>query len=136
METSVATRSNLQIIQEGFADFAEGNIRGIIDLCADDVAWGGYKIPGVDLSGYFYGKEGVEDFFNRLSSEIDMTEFEPKEFIAQGDVVVVLGHEAGKVKVTGKTYEQDWCGVFRLKNGKVQSCFQFSDTYEFAKAFS
>jgi len=29
--------------------------------------------------------------------------FEPQEFVAQGDTVVVLGREAGRVKSTGRT---------------------------------
>jgi uncharacterized protein len=136
METSIATRSNLQIIQQAFDDFAKGNIPAIIETLADDVRWGSFKVPGAAMSGNFFGKEGVQEFFKHLDEQIKYSVFEPREFIVQGDSIVVLGHQAGSVKSTGKSFDHDWCFSFKMKNGKVQSYFAFTDSYEQAKAFS
>jgi uncharacterized protein len=136
METSIATRSNLQVIQQAFNDFAKGNIPAIIDTLADDVRWGSFKIPGAAMSGNFFGKEGVQEFFKHLDEQIRFSVFEPREFIVQGDSVIVLGHQAGIVKSTGKSFDHDWCFSFKMKGGKVQSYFAFTDSYEQAKAFS
>jgi uncharacterized protein len=136
METSIATRSNLQIIQQAFNDFAKGNIPAIIDTLAEDVRWGSFKIPGAAMSGNFFGKEGVQEFFKHLDEQIRFSVFEPREFIVQGDSIIVLGHQAGIVKSTGKSFDHDWCFSFKMKESKVQSYFAFTDSYEQAKAFS
>ena len=127
MESSIAVRSNLQVIQQAFDDFAKGNIPAIINSLADDVRWGSFKIPGAAMSGNFFGN---------LDEQIKYTVFEPREFIVQGDSIIVLGHQAGTVKSTGKSFDHDWCFSFKMKNGKVQSYFAFTDSYEQAKAFS
>jgi uncharacterized protein len=137
METSstVATSSALKVIQQAFGDFASGNIMGIVNACADDVIFGGYRNPHIRPSGLFYGKEGVIEFFNQLDQNIRYTLFEPREFISQDDRVIVLGHQTGTVKHTGKTIDQDWCFSFTVRDGKIQNYFGFEDTYELAQAF-
>lgn len=136
METTVSTSKNVQIIQEAFENFAKGNIQPIIDNCADDVAWGSFKVPGATFSGQFYGKEGVEEFFKELKDSIEFTVFEPTGFISEGDHVIVLGHQAGYVKSTGKNFESDWCFHYQLKDGKLQRYFAFLNTYDVYRNFN
>ncbi len=45
--------------------------------------------------------------------------FEPREFFAQDDTVVVLGHYRFRVKTTGIAYDTDWAMVWKLRDGKV-----------------
>src|SRR2546430_15121753 len=98
METSIATKSNVQLIQDAFADFLSGNIPGIINICTDDIVWGSYKNPEIPFAGNFFGKEGVMEFFKGVSENINYFAFEPCEYISQDDVVAVFGHHAGTVK--------------------------------------
>jgi uncharacterized protein len=137
METStaVSTRSNLQVVQQGFNDFLSGNTGAIIDICADDVVWGGYKVPDVAFTGMFYGKEGVEQFYALLAESIKYSAFEAKEFITQDENVIVLGHQSGTVVTTGKTFDHDWCIAIKMRNGKVQRLFTFVDSRELAQVF-
>lgn len=136
METSVSTRNNLQIVQQAFTDFSNGNIPAIIKQCTEDVVWGSYKVPGVSFSGQFFGKEGVQEHFKELAENVDFTVFEPREFIAQGDTVMVLGHQSGVVKSTGKRFDSDWCFSFKMNEGKLQRFFAYVDSYESYKNFN
>src|SRR5947199_7165378 len=105
--TSTSTKSNLAAVKQGFTDFATGDFQSIINRCTDDVVWGSYKNPDVPISGFYYGKEGVHEFFFMLTKLVTLTEFEPKEFIAENENVVVLGRQKGTVNETGKTFEHD-----------------------------
>lgn len=133
--TTVGTTSAVKVIQKAFEDFAAGNVMAIVNACADDVIFGGYRNPHFRPSGLYYGKEGVIEFFNQLDQNIRYTVFETHEFIGQGDRVIVLGHQTGMVKNTGKTFDHDQCFSFIVRDGKIQSYFGFQDTYDLAQAF-
>lgn len=134
-QTSTATRTNQQTIQQAFEDFKAGNISAVIDICADDVLWASYRNPDVPYSGSFYGKEGVQDFFSKLAQNVEYTNFEPREYIVQGDNIAVTGHHTGIVKSTGKTFDHDWCLTFKMNNGKVSRFFSYVDTRDHSQAF-
>ncbi len=135
METATQTKNNVQIIQQAFADFSKGNIQGILDVCSNDVVWSGAENPNVPIAGTFKGKEGVSKFFSTLAENVDYSNFEPKEFFSDKDAVIVLGHHTGKVKKTGKTFDHDWCMIFKLHEGKMYSYYVFVDTRDQAESF-
>ena len=74
-------------------------------------------------------------FFGVLTENVDYSYFEPKEFFSDKDVVIVLGHHTGKVKKTGKTFDHDWCMIFRLRSGEMYHYYAFLDTRDQAEAF-
>ncbi len=127
--------SNVQVVQRGFENFMKGNPSAVVDICTDDVTWGSYDNPGVPLAGTFKGKDGVKRFFSLLGELIDFVSFTPREYYGHGDTVIVLGHQKGKVKKTGKTFDQDWAMVFKLRDAKISSFFNFTDTRQQAEAF-
>jgi ketosteroid isomerase-like protein len=70
---------------------------------------------------------------NRL---FDIQRFEPREFIAQGDSIVVIGSETVVARSTGKIVELDWAHVFKMRNGKVVAVQEFFDTAAVLAAMS
>ena len=135
METLTQTKNNVQVIQQAFADFGSGNIQGILDVCTNDIVWSTAENPGVPITGTFKGKDGVKNFFSTLAENVDYSSFEPKEFFSDKNAVIVLGHHSGKVKKTGKTFDHDWCMVFRLRDEKTYNYFAFVDTRDQAESF-
>ena len=53
--------------------------------------------------------EGGAEFFSLVGETIEFEQFEPREFVTQGDTVIVLGYERSLVQSTGRTFEQEWC---------------------------
>jgi len=45
----------------------------------------------------------------------------PREFIAQGNKVVVLSFERGRVKATGRVVDNDYVHVFTVSEGKMSN---------------
>ena len=137
MESSVVTsaKTNVEIIQENVSEFLKGNIAHIINNCTDDVVWSTYKIPGIALTETFYGKEGVQQYFQLLNNSIAFTSFTAKEFLSQGNLVVVLGQTTGVVKATGKPFDYNWSMQMRLKDGKTYEYFICADSYQIFKSF-
>ena len=135
METLTEVKNNVQRVQQAYADFGSGNIQGILDVCADDIVWRSYENPEVPIAGTFNEKKGVAQFFQLLAENIDYSLFEPREFFSDNETVVVLGRHAGTVKKTGKSYDHDWCMVFRFRNEKLLHYFVFVDTLAQAETF-
>lgn len=104
--------------------------RAILAQLSDDVDWEGVigAGPHVPQSGRRKGKDEVRAFFHAVRDTTDWEVFEPQEFIAQGDRVVVLGHYAAVTKATGLRVASDWVMVFRLRDGLTTEFREFSDS--------
>jgi ketosteroid isomerase-like protein len=61
--------------------------------------------------------------------------FEPREFIAQGDKVVVLVHSEITVTPTGRDFANSDAHVWTLRAGKVARQQSYEDTAAVADAY-
>lgn len=127
--------TNTQIAQQGYEKFGSGDIPGLLDLLSENISWTVPEIENAPFSGARQGRDAVGQFFTQLSEAEDITRFEPLEFIAQGDKVVVLGESAATVRATGRTYETDWVHVFTIHDGKIGEFVEFFDNAAATKAF-
>src|SRR6476620_6828624 len=129
-------KTNLEIVQQGYADFMQGNIPAMLEVLSDDIEWVLPPSAGVPFSGIFKGKAGVMDFFSNVASSNDIKEFAVETYIADGDHVVALGHINAHALPTGKTSANRWAHVWQLKDGKVIKHYEYADTAEIRDAFS
>jgi len=134
----MAEEQNIQVVQAAYAAFGRRDIAGVLEALDDSIAW--YPTQGatadVPLAGPHQGKAAVQEFF-RLVDEYEQFEvFDPQEFIAKGDKVIVLGHYTAVVKTTGRKFDCDWVMVYTMKNGKVVKFQEFSDSAGINAAFA
>ena len=90
----------------------------------------------IPWAGTHHGHEGVAGFFSLIGETLEFEQFEPREYVAQGDTVVVLGHERSHVKPTGRMFEQEWAHVYTLRDGKIATGLFIEDTAAQVQAFS
>lgn len=129
------SEQNVKIVQDCYAAFGSGNIPAFLAALTDDVDWSTPDVPDIPLSGHYKGPSGVAEFFKKLDAAIAFEQFEPRQFVAQGDTVVVIGYEKGTVKSTGKSEESDWVHVVTVRGGKIASFKEFINTAAVAAAF-
>lgn len=127
--------TNTQVIQQAYEKFGSGDIPGLLRLLSEDVRWTLPEIENAPFAGSREGVGKVGEFFTELSAAEDITRFEPLEFIAQNDKVVVLGESAVTAKNTGRSYETDWVHVFTLRDGKITEFTEFFDNAAATRAF-
>lgn len=123
--------SNLEIVQTGYAHFAEGEIEQLLELWTEPAEWQsatGLSEDEVPYAGKRQGKAALREFFAILAETIEFKSFEPREFRADGDTVFVLGNASATYKSTGKTFGGEWVHVLRLKDAKTVSFQEFSNT--------
>lgn len=129
---------NTAIVQKAYEAFKRGEINGILELLSDDVSWEPIigAGPHVPHAGKRQGKAAVRQFFETLGNTFVFERFEPREFVAQGDVVVALGHYQGRPKTTGRAIETDWAMVFRIKDGRITEFREFTDSAALNAAYA
>jgi uncharacterized protein len=121
---------NTRVVQQMYAAFGRGDMPALLSVLADDVDWHWQMAGPANLpyAGRWRGREQVAQFFTAISETVEVQQFEPQEFIAQGDTVVVLGHERSCARSTGRAFEQEWAHVYALRDGKVVRFRAYEDT--------
>lgn len=125
---------NKQLIQNMFAELAKGNAEAFLSAMADDVR---FTIIGTTkYSGTCNGKhELIEKVLKPLTAQLEGgITITPENFIADGDYVVMQARGKATTK-TGKPYNNTYCQVFRIANGKVQEVTEYLDTELVTAAF-
>lgn len=129
-------RTNVDVVQQVYAAFGRGDIPALLDLLTDDVEWTLQGPSVIPWAGTRHGRDKVAtEFFSVLGETLKFEQFEPREFVAQGDTVVVLGYERCIVKPTNRTFEQEWAHVYTLRNGKIAKGRFIEDTAAQVVAF-
>ena len=123
---------NVQVVKDFFAAMARGDKQRLLAFVAEDIEW---IIPGDDwpLAGTRHGHAGLADLLETASKSIE-TSTELREFVAQGDRVMVLGVATGRIKATNKTFKDDWVFAITVRNGKVTKIREYINTQALARA--
>jgi ketosteroid isomerase-like protein len=128
--------TNTQLVKQAYHYIAAGDMPSFLNLLAEDVAWMAPNMPNVPFAGTWHGREGVAEFFRRVTETQDVVEFLPEEFIAQGDRIAVLGHFTMHVKSTGKPSRSHWAHIWKIKEGRVSYMREYVDTLTVSQAHS
>jgi ketosteroid isomerase-like protein len=121
------TANNKQLVQNIFAEMAQGNSRPLVESMADDFCW---TVTGSHRwAGRYQGKQNVlNGLLAELRSRIDgRVKTIGHRFIAEGDFVVVEARGSNTTK-TGVPYNNAYCFVIRLAEGKLQEITEYMDT--------
>ena len=123
----MSEQQNVELVKKGYDAFGRGDIDGLLALFDEQIEW---TTPGpLDLpsAGRRHGHREVADFFGVLNDLFEFQRFEPKTFVAQGDVVVVLGEDTVRIKAARSVHDFEWAHVFQVRNGKVATFREYGD---------
>ncbi|HKD67243.1 MAG TPA: nuclear transport factor 2 family protein [Candidatus Binataceae bacterium] len=125
---------NKKLVRDAFEAWGRGDGRAFFKLVADDVRW--TVIGHTPISRTYDSKR---DFRNALGAMSEHLASElrvvMRDVIADGDKVAVEfeSHAAGK---NGTAYDQTYCWMLRLADGKVREVVAYLDTELVSKLFS
>lgn len=125
---------NKKLVESMFAAISRGDAEGYLAALADDAK---FTIIGkTKFSGLFDGKKNiVEKLLAPLAAQLDgALTITPQHLVAEGDTVVIQAQGSSKTK-TGKRYDNTYCIVFRIANGKVAKITEYLDTELVTEAF-
>jgi hypothetical protein len=130
---NVNATSPLALAQGIYAAFERGDLPGLFALLAPDMEWN--EAAGHPYGGRYVGQEAiVSGIFARLGADWEDFTATIDRYVAQGDTVVVLGTYGGRCRPTGKSVEIPFAHVWTVRDGKVASLHQHTDTALFCDA--
>lgn len=130
------TADNLNIVRSIYNNFTRGDISAILNVmdasvrCNIMINWpdGPNSIP---YAGRYNGRKEVAKCFAQFLNIVRLEpEIIPREFIINGDSVMVNGSELRRVWRNGTLTENRWSMVWTLREGKVVRFFIYEDTVE------
>jgi ketosteroid isomerase-like protein len=122
------TMANKQLLQDIYAQISRGNLQPLLDSMADDIEW--TIIGSTALSGTSHGKQEVIDKLLRpIRARLadGPIVFQPDRFIAEGEYVVMEARGRATAR-SGKPYNNTYCIVCRIVDGKVKEMVDYVDT--------
>ncbi len=120
---------NKAFVQSLYAAFGRGDIPFILAHLDDAIAWvSNCSSDRIPWGGTRKGRAGAQSFFQALADHLDFELFDPREFAADGDLVVVHGRTVAKVKQTSRRFDSDWVHLFTIAGGRVTRWQEFYDT--------
>ncbi len=131
----MSEQTNADVVRQAYEAFGRGDIPAMLGMLTDDVEFTMQGPPVLPYAGTHRGREGVAEFVSLLGETLEFERFEPREFVAQGDTVVVVGDERSLVKSTGRAFEEEWAHVYTLRDGKIAKGLLIEDTAAQVVAF-
>ena len=125
---------NKKLVQSFYEAGNRGDFDACFDLISDDITW--TNIGSTSLSGTYRGKEELMEkllgpLFGQLkagiSSSID-------NLLGEADYVVALTSGTAETK-DGRPYNNKYCQVIRIRNGKFAEVTEYFDTELTASIF-
>lgn len=119
--------ASTDLIRNLYAAFARGDIPAVLGALAPDAAW--TESEGGPYGGTYRGPDGIlSGVFMKLGGEWDGFAAVPAQFVAEGDTVVVVGEYSGTFRATGRSMKAPFAHVWKLRDGRVATFTQITDT--------
>ena len=123
----MTTAENKTLLQHVLAETAKGDGRAFVAALAEDVSW--TIIGSTQWSKTYRGKSVVlRELLGPLNAQLaGRNTITAHSFFGEGDQVVVEGQGHNTTR-TGKPYNNRYCWVFRLSQGRVVELIEYTDT--------
>lgn len=124
---------SVRVVKDFFAAVGRADRQALFALVSEDLEW---IVPGEGwpLAGTHRGHAGLDAVLRMSSEQIETTYPVPPEYIAQGDRVLVIGVAKGRMKATGKAFEDPFVFAITVRDGRLTRIREYVDTQALARA--
>lgn len=110
--------TNTAIVRKAIEDIGKLNVEGLLAIIDDDLD---FRLMGTSpLSRRLRGKEAYMGIVAEVASYLNgFIELTVDELIPAGEWVIVRASGHATMKATGADYDNEYCMMWKLKDGKV-----------------
>jgi ketosteroid isomerase-like protein len=129
--------SNVEFLRGLYDAFGRGDVPTVLGAMNPDMEWREAEGNPYDPSGNGWrGPDAIlKNMFVKLGADWNGFAVHPKQFLDAGDCVVVEGRYTGTYKSTGKKLDAAFCHVWKIRNEKLTSFQQYTDTAQWQGVF-
>jgi ketosteroid isomerase-like protein len=109
-----------------FAAFGDADLDALIATVHPESRWVYYGANPRISQAVLNGRVDVRRFFARILERLDMTAFEPREFLVDGDAVIIFGSETGTVRSTRQPFHNEWVQKYVVEEGLITSMVEYN----------
>ena len=132
----MSTETTRAVIDDFYTALRKGDRARLLELLAPDAVW----IP--PAAAPVARTEGAEAIADALGGDIVRSTFdlskpfalEIRRMIADGDVAVVQQRLTATAKATGADYDNQYCWVYEVRDGRIAVLEEYADTIVAGKA--
>jgi ketosteroid isomerase-like protein len=125
------SQENVEVVRELYAAVARRDENAVFDCYHPDIEW--HDHAWLDV-GVHRGYDGIRAAHRPFFAQFEQVTFEPYDFAAVGDRVVVSVHVVGRGRGSGVGVERDVPVVFTLRETKISRAEVFSSRAEALEA--
>ena len=116
------------LVQDQYRALARGDFAAFLDTLADDIELENVGPPALPFVGRWQGRDQVAEAVQRNFSLIEDQRPEVLSLVAQGDTVVVVARERGRVRSTGQEYDMHWVQMLTYRERRLVKFRQVFDS--------
>ncbi len=121
------SQNNITTVRDAYDSFARGDFAHI--QFDRNIEWMEPDVEGIWCRGMHRGSDAViKEVFEPTSDKFDDFRLECDQYLDAGEHVVVTGRFLGHGKDTGNELNAPFAHIWRLRNGKIVSFQNYSDT--------
>lgn len=122
------SQQNVALFKSLYAAFGRGDIPTVLGAMDPKIEWHEPQAPGYPYGGVHHGPQAVAgEVFAQLQADYAEFVVTPREFVDDGDRVIVLGEFTGKSK-SGAAFRADFVHVGNFRDGKWTRFQNYTDT--------
>jgi ketosteroid isomerase-like protein len=127
--------SNAQMIRGLYDSFAKGDVPAVMAAFDPQISWNeAESLPTFSEKNPYRGPQAIlNGVFMRIPQVWDNFRITVENVVDGGDSVVVLGRYSGVGKATGQPLNAQFAHVWTVRDGKITSFQQYTDTAQMAR---
>ena len=117
-----------QVVRQYLDCLKNGDTEGALAMHTDDVV---LDFPGssdLPWAGVWNGAAEAKRWYQVLFDTLEIRSHVHNAFIAEGDMVLVLGDEVSASRKSGKEFRVKWAWAFKVRGDRIASWTGYEDT--------
>ncbi len=109
--------TDIEVVKAAFAAFASRDLETVLQLADPDIEFAAMTGEHAGRTEPYRGHAGLRQYFRDVAAVWEELRLTPREFRAEGDLVLVTGKVSARSRVRSVTGSTGW--IWRVRDGKV-----------------
>ncbi len=109
--------TDIEVVKATFAAFAARDLQAVLALSAPDIELTAVTGDQAGRTDPYRGHDGMRQYFRDVASVWEELQLTPREFRAEGDLILVTGKVSARSRSRTVSGSTGW--IWRVRDGKV-----------------